>query len=57
MGHQFGANHVHARNEGYMANREIGSGVTVMGYPGVTGTHDVQNTFISQFNHYNLEQI
>lgn len=57
MGHQFGANHVHSRNEGFMANREIGSGVTVMGYPGVTGSHDVQNTFISQFNHYNLEQI
>ncbi|WP_312311752.1 reprolysin-like metallopeptidase [Empedobacter brevis] len=57
MGHQFGANHVHARNEGYMANREIGSGVTVMGYPGVTGTHDVQKSFVSQFNHFNLEQI
>ena len=57
MGHQFGANHVHSRNEGFMANREIGSGVTVMGYPGVTGSHDVQSSFISQFNHYNLEQI
>ncbi|MGV0925516.1 reprolysin-like metallopeptidase [Empedobacter tilapiae] len=57
MGHQFGANHMHSRNEGRNANREIGSGVTVMGYPGVTGTHDVINTFIPQFQHYNLEQI
>ena len=57
LGHQFGANHVHARNENFEANREIGSGVTVMGYPGVTGTHDVTDAFVQQFNHYNLRQI
>lgn len=59
MGHQFGANHVHSRNEGYSANREIGSGVTVMGYAGVTSTHDVatEDKTLNQFNHYNLRQI
>ena len=57
LGHQFGANHVHARNENFEANREIGSGVTVMGYPGVTGSHDVTSAFVQQFNHYNLQQI
>lgn len=57
MGHQFGGNHTHARNEGYQANREIGSGVTVMGYPGVTSTHDVQGTFIPQFHNNTMVQI
>lgn len=59
MGHQFGANHVHSRNERYSANREIGSGVTVMGYAGVTGSHDVttEDKTLHQFNHYNLRQI
>ncbi len=57
MGHQFGANHTHARNESTQANREIGSGVTVMGYPGVTGSHDASPVFIEQFHHYNLGQI
>lgn len=57
LGHQFGANHVHARAEETGANVETGSGVTVMGYPGVTGTHDVVPDFVSQFNHHNLKQI
>lgn len=57
MGHQFGGNHTHARNEGYAANREIGSGVTVMGYPGVTGSHDVAPTFVPQFFNNTMVQI
>lgn len=59
MGHQFGANHTHARNEGYGANREIGSGETIMGYAGVTGTHDVttEANTLGQFHHFNLAQI
>lgn len=57
MGHQFGANHTHARFEDTGANREIGSGVTVMGYPGVTGTHDVKSTFIPEFFNNSLVQI
>lgn len=59
MGHQFGANHTHARNEGYGANREIGSGETIMGYAGVTGSHDIttQEKTLGQFHHYNLAQI
>ena len=59
MGHQFGANHTHARNEGYSANREIGSGFSLMGYAGITGSHDVatEEKTLHQFNHYNLRQI
>ncbi|QTV06298.1 zinc-dependent metalloprotease [Faecalibacter bovis] len=59
MGHQFGANHTHARNEGRGANREIGSGESIMGYAGVTGTHDVttQEFTLGQFHHFNLTQI
>lgn len=39
------------------ANRETGSGVTIMGYPGVTGTHDVADKFSDQFLHYSISQI
>jgi len=59
MGHQFGANHTHSRNEYTNAGREVGSGVTIMGYAGVTGSHDVttEDKTLRQFNHYNLRQI
>lgn len=57
IGHQFGANHTHSRNEGFGANREIGSGVTLMGYAGVTRTHDVIDNHIPKFHNYNLYQI
>ena len=37
IGHQFGANHTFSNgNEGYGVNVEVGSGVTVMGYAGIT---------------------
>ncbi|MCQ9638926.1 M12 family metallo-peptidase [Chryseobacterium sp. WG14] len=39
------------------ANREPGSGVTIMGYPGVTGTYDVADKFSDQFLHYSISQI
>ncbi|UHO39372.1 T9SS type A sorting domain-containing protein [Chryseobacterium capnotolerans] len=39
------------------ANRETGSGVTVMGYPGVTGVYDVADKFNDQFLHYSISQI
>lgn len=65
MGHQYGANHTFSRPEGdgsanapeTGANREPGSGTTIMGYPGVTGTHDVADKHSDQFLHYSISQI
>jgi subtilisin-like proprotein convertase family protein len=43
MGHQMGANHTFSYGvEGAGVNIEPGSGVTIMGYAGVTGTYDIQ---------------
>ncbi|WP_370897007.1 zinc-dependent metalloprotease [Chryseobacterium gossypii] len=39
------------------ANREPGSGTTIMGYAGVTGTHDVADKHSDQFLHYSISQI
>jgi len=39
------------------ATREPGSGTTIMGYPGVTGTYDVADKHSDQFSHYNISQI
>lgn len=67
MGHMFGANHTFSRPENANliivnlpetgANREPGSGTTIMGYPGVTGTHDVADKHSDQFLHYSISQI
>ncbi|WP_048506483.1 reprolysin-like metallopeptidase [Chryseobacterium angstadtii] len=67
MGHQYGANHTFSRPENldYIfitlpetgANREPGSGTTIMGYPGVTGTYDVMDKHSDQFLHYSISQI
>lgn len=44
MGHQLGANHTFSHNfEGSGVNIEPGSGVTIMGYAGITGGWDVQS--------------
>lgn len=43
MGHQMGANHTFSHNvEGSGVNVEPGSGSTIMGYAGITGSYDVQ---------------
>lgn len=43
MGHQFGANHTFTfQTEGTEAQVEPGSGSTIMGYAGITGSYDVQ---------------
>ncbi|MCL8538799.1 M12 family metallo-peptidase [Chryseobacterium gallinarum] len=68
MGHQYGANHTFSRPENIDfsiffnspetgANREPGSGTTIMGYPGVTGTYDVADKHSNQFLHYSISQI
>ncbi|MDR2238749.1 MAG: M12 family metallo-peptidase [Chryseobacterium sp.] len=57
MGHQFGANHTFSKSESTGANLEPGSGITIMGYPGVTGTHDVADKFNDQFLHHSINQI
>ncbi|HEY0066608.1 MAG TPA: zinc-dependent metalloprotease family protein, partial [Flavisolibacter sp.] len=59
MGHQFGANHTFAhRFEGTIAQCEPGSGSTIMGYAGITGsTTDVQPHSDDYFHARSIEQI
>jgi len=43
LGHQFGATHTFSHNnEGYGTNVEPGSGTSIMGYAGITGSNNVQ---------------
>ena len=59
LGHQFGANHTFSFNiEGTGVNVEPGSGVTIMGYAGITGaTTDVAAHSISIFSVKSIEQV
>jgi len=58
MGHQFGANHTFSFNlEGTGVNVEPGSGVTIMGYAGITGSTDVAPHSIELFSVKSIEQI
>ncbi|MNK38221.1 Ser-Thr-rich glycosyl-phosphatidyl-inositol-anchored membrane family protein [compost metagenome] len=59
FGHQLGANHTFSRNEGYSMNMEPGSGSTIMGYAGVTGstTTDVQNNSDPYFHTVSITQV
>ncbi|MEP6846748.1 MAG: reprolysin-like metallopeptidase, partial [Panacibacter sp.] len=58
MGHQFGANHTFTySNEGTGANVEPGSGSTIMGYAGITGSTDVQPHSDDLFSVVNLGQV
>jgi len=59
MGHQFGANHTYTfRNEsGTGAQMEPGSGSTIMGYAGITGSTDVQEHSDDYFHAYSIQQI
>jgi Metallo-peptidase family M12B Reprolysin-like/Secretion system C-terminal sorting domain len=57
MGHQFGANHTFThQDEGTGAQKEPGSGSTIMGYAGITNL-DVQNNSDPYFHAYSIEQI
>jgi hypothetical protein len=59
MGHQFGANHTFTfQTEGTGANMEPGSGSTIMGYAGITGsTTDVQPHSDDYFHAKSVEQV
>ena len=57
MGHQMGANHTFSNNnEGYGVNKEVGSGITIMGYAGITN-QDVAGNSIDIFHQTSIEQI
>lgn len=57
MGHQMGANHTFSHaNEGSGVNKEVGSGVTIMGYAGITN-YDVAANSIDIFHQASIEQI
>jgi hypothetical protein len=59
MGHQFGANHTFAHSyEGTIAQCEPGSGSSIMGYAGITGsTTDVQPHSDDYFHARSIEQV
>lgn len=58
MGHQFGANHTFTYSfEGTGANMEPGSGSTIMGYAGITGSTDVQPHSDDYFHAKSIEQV
>jgi hypothetical protein len=59
MGHQFGANHTFTfRSEGTSVQTEPGSGSTIMGYAGITGsTTDVQPHSDDYFHSKSIEQV
>ncbi|MCB0425284.1 MAG: zinc-dependent metalloprotease [Mangrovimonas sp.] len=58
IGHQMGANHTFAYNiEGTGVNSEPGSGTTIMGYAGITGSNDVQQHSDPYFHYHSINQI
>jgi len=59
IGHQFGANHTwtHNGNEGENVQMEPGSGSTIMGYAGITGSTNVQANSDPYFHAISIEQI
>lgn len=57
MGHQFGANHTFSyKSEGTGVNKEIGSGITIMGYAGIT-PQDVAPHSIDTYHEASIDQI
>jgi|GEM_PF-835128 len=59
MGHQFGANHTFsfAIESGSVVQMEPGSGSTIMGYAGITGTPDIQAHSDDYFHSASIQQI
>ncbi len=57
VGHQMGANHTFSMsNEGTGVNKEVGSGITIMGYAGIT-SQDVAPHSIDIFHQASIAQI
>ncbi|MCL9807153.1 M12 family metallo-peptidase [Flavobacterium amniphilum] len=57
VGHQLGGNHTFSHNnEGSGVNVEVGSGITIMGYAGITG-HDVAPHSIDVYHAATIAQI
>ncbi|WP_158638438.1 reprolysin-like metallopeptidase [Panacibacter ginsenosidivorans] len=58
MGHQFGANHTFDfSSEGTQAQIEPGSGSTIMGYAGITGSTDIQPHSDDLFSVVSIAQV
>ena len=59
FGHQLGANHTFSYNtEGTGVNMEPGSGITIMGYAGITGANtDIAPHSIDHFHCKSIEQV
>jgi len=57
VGHQLGGNHTFSMsNEGYGQNKEVGSGITIMGYAGIT-SYDVAPHSIAYYHETTIQQI
>ncbi|MEO6391188.1 MAG: reprolysin-like metallopeptidase [Pyrinomonadaceae bacterium] len=57
VGHQMGANHTFSMSlEGSGSNKEVGSGITIMGYAGITA-QDVAPHSIDTFHEHSIGQI
>lgn len=57
VGHQMGANHTFSMsNEGTGVNKEVGSGITIMGYAGIT-SQDVAPHSIDAYHQASIAQI
>jgi hypothetical protein len=57
VGHQMGGNHTFSMsNEGFGVNKEVGSGITIMGYAGITA-QDVAPHSIDIFHEASIQQI
>lgn len=57
IGHQLGGNHTFSMSsEGTGVNKEVGSGITIMGYAGITG-QDVAPHSIDIFHQASIQQI
>ena len=58
IGHQYGGNHTFSFSaENNAVNMEPGSGVTIMGYAGITGATDVASNSIPIFHAGSIQQI
>jgi hypothetical protein len=57
VGHQLGANHTFSySNEGYGVNKEVGAGITIMGYAGIT-SYDPAPHSIDIYHEASIQQI